>query len=178
VNRKKAIKVRERFSRRKIANRVARLGEAIRKDADKREVFLIGILNGTTVFLGDLLRAIPGEVSFAFIDETRDMSDTAVPKAMEIDFMSHVDIAGRNVYLIKDVVSTGIIETYLLEQLGQHSPAALKLVALLDRRGQRTVDLEVDYTLFKVEKGSYVGYGMELGGRFANLPYIGTIAKR
>jgi len=61
-----------------------------------------------------------------------------VAEAMEIDFMSHVDLEGRNVYLIKDVVSTGVIETYLLEQLRQHRPADLKLVALLDRKSQRT----------------------------------------
>lgn len=170
-------KVKERFSQRRIARRVARLGQQIRKDAGKSEIFLIGILNGSAVFLADLLRAIPGQVSFSFIDVIREMSDTEVAEAMEIDFLSYVNIEGRNVYLLKDVVSTGVIETWLLGQLRQHNPAGLKLVVLLDRPDLRTVDLKVDYALFEVDGGGYVGYGLELGGRFANLPFIGTIGK-
>src|SRR5207244_3458378 len=104
------------------------------------------------------------------------MADTAVATAMEIDYLQHSDIAGKNVYLLKDVVSTGVIETYLLAQLRQHNPASLKLVALLDRPGMRTVDLSVDYRAFEVsESGVFVGYGLESQGRHGNLPYIGRL---
>jgi hypoxanthine phosphoribosyltransferase len=175
---KRAPGVKSRFSRRQIAGRIARLGKTIRKDAGKGSaIFLIGILNGTAVFLSDLLRAIPGEVGYSFIDVIRDMSDTEIAEAMQIDFLSHVDIKDRNVYVIKDVVSTGVIETWLLGQLRQHGPASLKLVALLDRADLRTVDLRVDYALFEAHGADYVGYGLERGGRFGNLPFIGTIGR-
>ena len=168
-------KIKKAFSEKVIANRIAKLGKRIRKDAGAADVFLLGILKGASCFLTDLLRAIDGSVSYGFIDVVRDVSDTQVATAMEIDFLNWIDIAGKNVYVLKDVVSTGVIENYLLAQLRQKNPAVLKLVALLDHTDQRTVDIEPDYRAFEVDRGSFVGYGLELGGRHANLPYIGKL---
>ncbi len=158
-----------------IAKRVLELGTQIRADAGKGEVFLLGILKGTAVFLADLMRAIPGNVSYGFIDVVRDINDTETASALEIDFLSHTELAGRTVFVLKDVVSTGIIENYLLSQLRIHDPKSLKLVALLDRPDLRTVDVTADYRLFEVGDGAFVGYGLELEGKHGNLPYIGTI---
>lgn len=168
-------KIARAFSAEEIAARVAVLGQEIRRDAGSSEVFLLGVLKGTAIFLADLMRAIDGEVGYGFIDVVRDMADTEVASALEIDFLSYVDIAGRNVYLLKDVVSTGIIETYLLTQLRQKAPASLKLVALLDRAEQRTVELKADFVLFNAADGSFVGYGLEQQGQLGNLPWIGRV---
>ena len=168
-------KIARAFSADEIAARVAALGQDIRRDAGSSEVFLLGVLKGTAVFLADLMRAIDGEVGYGFIDVIRDMADTEVASALEIDFLSYVDISGRNVYLLKDVVSTGVIETYLLTQLRQKTPASLKLVALLDRPEQRTVELKADFVLFDAPDGAFVGYGLEYQGDFGNLPWIGRV---
>jgi len=141
-----------------------------------RGIFLLGVLKGTTCFLADLMRAIPGEVGYGFIDVVREVADTETAAAMEIDFLSWIDIAGRNVYLLKDVVSTGVIESYLLTQLRQKNPASLKLVALLDRPDLRTVELKSDHHAFNIDEGVFVGYGLEMDGKHANLPYIGRIS--
>lgn len=165
------------FSADEIASRVRTLGREIREDAGTAEIFLLGVLKGTTVFTADLLRAIDGDVSFAFIDVVRDVSDNATADAIEIDFLSFNDIRGRNVYLLKDVVATGIIENYLLTQLRNREPSALRLVALLDRPDARTVDLPVDFRAFTVEEdGTWAGYGLEQRSRFGNLPYIGRLS--
>jgi hypoxanthine phosphoribosyltransferase len=158
-----------------IATRIAALGREIRDDAGDAPLFLLGILKGASVFLSDLMRAIPGEIAYGFIDTIRDEADTHTATALEIDFLRHIDIAGRNVYVLKDVVSTGIIENYLLAQLRLHKPATLKLVALLDRPSMRTLDLAADFRAFEVGEGSYAGYGLELEERWGNLPWIGTI---
>jgi hypoxanthine phosphoribosyltransferase len=163
------------FSARQIANRVSKLGMRIRKDAGDGEILLLGILKGSSCFLADLLRAIPGEVGYGFIQVVRDQADTEVATAMEIDFLNWIDIAGKNVYLLKDVMGSGVIENYLLMQLRQKNPSDLKLVALLDRSDLRTVDIKPDYSAFEVDRGAYVGYGLELDGKHANLPYIGRI---
>jgi hypoxanthine phosphoribosyltransferase len=90
--------------------------------------------------------------------------------------MQYSDIGGRNVYLLKDVVSTGVIETYLLMQLRQKNPRGLKLVALVDRPELRTVGLDVDFRAFEADhRGSFVGYGLEWDGKHGNLPYIGRV---
>lgn len=168
-------KVKRVFTAKQIAKRIDALGEAIRADAGSGEVFLLALLKGATCFLSDLMRAIPGEVAYGYIDVIRDVADTDTAAALEIDFISHTEIANRDVYVLKDVVSTGVIENYLLTQLRQHQPAAVHLVALLDRPDLRTVALETDYQMFKVGDGSFVGYGLEQGGRFGNLPYIGKM---
>jgi len=168
-------KIARAFSAEEIADRVAALGREIRRDAGSSEVFLLGVLKGTAIFLADLMRAIDGDVGYGFIDVIRDMADTEVASALEIDFLSYVDITGRNVYLLKDVVSTGVIETYLLTQLRQKAPAALKLVALLDRPEQRTAELNADFVLFNALDGSFVGYGLEHQGQYGNLPWIGRV---
>ena len=168
-------KIKTQFSADDIAKRVAELGAEIRSDAGKADIFLLGVLKGTSCFLADLLREIQGNVSYGFIDVVRDIADAETATALEIDYFSYTDIRGKNVYLLKDVVSTGVIETYLISQLRLDNPKSLKLVALLDRPSTRTVDLKVDFRAFEIEEGSYVGYGLELQGRHGNLPYIGTI---
>lgn len=157
-----------------IERRVGELGGQIRRDAGDADIVLIGILKGSAVFLADLLRSIAGPVRYEFIDVVRDEADTG-PAALEIDFFTHFDMRGRNIYLLKDVVTTGVIENYLLTQFRTKEPRTLKLVALLDRKDLRTVKLDVDYRGFEATSGIYVGYGLEHGGRYGNLPYIGMV---
>ena len=152
-----------------------KIAAEIRDDAGDAPVFLLGVLKGATCFLGDLLRAVRGPAGYGFIDVVRDAADAMPGDAIEIDFLNFLDIAGKNVYLIKDVVSTGVIENYLLTQLRQKEPAALKLVALIDRPNLRTVDIKADFHAFKVEEGSFVGYGLELEGMHGNLPYLARV---
>ena len=164
------------FTADQIAGRVRDLGGEIRRDAGDAEVFLLGILKGAALFLADLLRAIPGEASFAFIDVVRDNADQQIADAVEIDFLSFNDIRGRHVYVIKDVVHSGIIENYLFTQLRMREPASLRLVALLDRPNARTVDVRTDFRAFSIdEDGTWVGYGLEQMRRFGNLPFIGRV---
>jgi hypoxanthine phosphoribosyltransferase len=168
-------KPRKAFSTKKIAKRVEKLAEAIRKDAGDAPVFLLGVLKGATCFLADLLRALPGRTGYGFIDVVRDAADDLTGDAIEIDFLNYIDIGGKNVYLVKDVVSTGVIENYLLTQLRQKAPATLKLVALIDRPNLRTVDLTADFHAFIVDEGAFVGYGLEIDGMHGNLPYLARV---
>jgi hypoxanthine phosphoribosyltransferase len=168
-------KLRKAFTEKQIAKRVEKLAREIRKDAGDTPVFLLGVLKGTTCFVADLLRATPGDVGYGFIDVVRDAADDLTGDAIEIDFLNYIDIGGKNVYLIKDVIATGVIENYLLTQLRQKGPAALKLVALIDRPNLRTVDLTCDFYAFKVEEGSFVGYGLELEGLRGNMASIARV---
>ena len=168
-------KITKAFSAHEIERRVAALAAEIRDDAGEAPLFLLGILKGASCFLADLLRRIHGEAGYGFIDVVRDMTHTHGETTVEIDFLSWIDIAGRNVYVVKDVVTTGVIETYLLAQLRQKNPASLKLVALLDRPDARTVDLTVDFRAFEAAAEAYAGYGLEIDGRHGNLPYLITV---
>ena len=103
------VTIEQMFSTQEIATRIAELGREIRHAAGDGEVFLLGILKGTACFAADLLRSVPGNVSYGVIDVIRDMNDTEVATALEIDFLSYTEIGNRNVFLLKDVVSTGAI---------------------------------------------------------------------
>ena len=157
-----------------IASRVRELGEQIRSERGEGEILLLCLLKGAVVFTCDLLRAIPGDVKLEFVDKIQDIADTHIAQATEIDFFSHCDLRGKSVYMIKDVVSTGVIESYLLSHLRLKAPSDLKLVALIDRPDARTMPLEVDYAAFKGNEASipYVGYGLEGPTNRANLPFI------
>jgi hypoxanthine phosphoribosyltransferase len=167
-------KITKAFSAHEIERRVATLAAEIRDDAGEAPLFLLGILKGASCFLADLIRRIHGEAGYGFIDVVRDMDHTQA-SAVAIDFLSWIDISGRNVYVVKDVVTTGVIETYLLTQLRQKNPASLKLVALLDRPDARTVDLTADFRAFEAAADAYAGYGLEIDGRHGNLPYLVTV---
>jgi hypoxanthine phosphoribosyltransferase len=80
------------------------------------------------------------------------------------------------VFVLKDVVATGVIENYLLANLRMHQPRSLRLVALLDRPEARTSELKVDFRAFTVSDGVFAGYGLEQERRFGNLPFIGRMA--
>ncbi|HEX7708038.1 MAG TPA: phosphoribosyltransferase family protein [Thermoanaerobaculia bacterium] len=160
------------FTAEQIAARIDEVARDIRKDAGTSEVFLLGILKGASLLLADLLRVIPGDVSYGFIEVVRDVIDNQTADAIEIDFLRFTDIRARKVYVLKDVVATGVIENYLLSQLRTHEPDSIKLVALLDRPDARTSDLTCDYPLFTIKDGVYAGYGLEQGRRYGNLPFI------
>lgn len=163
------------FDAEAIAERVRELAAGIRRDSGDAEVFFLCILKGASVFLADLLRSVTGEVSYGFIDVIRDAEGNSTADALEIDFLSFTDIRGRHVFVLKDVVNTGIIENYLLSQLRQHGPATLRLVALLDRPDARTVDVKTDFSAFTITDGTFAGYGLEHERRFGNLPFIGRV---
>jgi hypoxanthine phosphoribosyltransferase len=167
--------VRPVFTAEAIAARVSELAAAIRQDSGTEEVFFLCILKGASIFLADLLRSVTGDVSYGFIDVIRDAEGNSTADALEIDFLSFTDIRGRHVFVLKDVVNTGVIENYLLSQLRQHAPASLRLVALLDRPDARTVDVTADFSAFTITEGTFAGYGLEHQRRFGNLQYIGRV---
>ena len=167
--------IRPVFTAEAIAARVSELAAGIRRDSGNAEVFFLCILKGASIFLADLLRSVTGDVSYGFIDVIRDAEDNRTADALEIDFLSFTDIRGRHVFVLKDVVNTGVIENYLLSQLRQHAPASLRLVALLDRPDARTVDVQADFSAFTITDGVFAGYGLEHQRRFGNLPFIGRV---
>lgn len=163
------------FSEDLIQARIREVGAAIRRDAGDSEVFLIGILKGSSVFLADLMRAIPGQVHYEWVNVLFDVADTETAEATEIDFLTQFSMQGRHIFVLKDIVTTGIIENYLLTQFRERDPASLHLVALVDCPGMRTIEIACDHALFTTERGRFVGYGLEFENRFANLPFIGIL---
>ncbi len=154
-----------------IAARVKELARMLDEQFAKSSPVLVGVLKGSSFLLADLARAMTIPLSCEYIAVSRQ----ADAEILQIDFATAFPIANRPVVLLKDVVHTGVVETYLMTQLAAANASAIQLVAILDKTSERTMDLTVDFSLFSAESGRFVGYGMDAGGQYAHLPYIAEV---
>jgi hypoxanthine phosphoribosyltransferase len=161
-----------RFEAERIAARVAEVARKLDADFQGRPVVLLSILKGAALFTADLARQVRTPAALEYISVRRAEGD----EILQIDFATRFDLAGKSVVLLKDVVNTGVIETYLSDQLRGSGVESVRIAAIVDKPHERRTDLTVDYPLFTSEGGTFVGYGMEYKGLYGNLPYVAEIA--
>ena len=161
-----------RYSPETIAERVDAVAHALDAEFAGQSLVLVSILKGASVFLADLARRISVPVACEYISVRRDKHPENI---LQIDFSTDFVIGGRPVLLLKDVVNTGVIETYLIDHLRDQGASMVKLAAIIDKAGDRTTDIVVAHPLFSAAGGHFAGYGMEYRGRYANLPYIAEV---
>jgi hypoxanthine phosphoribosyltransferase len=143
------------------------------------EPLLLAILGGSLIFLADLVRAIDRPVRYELMQvgysEGAEGGDS-VDRVQNIHYPIPVEIAGRSIVVLKDVVASGIIEVYLGEKLRQRGAREVRFAALIDMPDERKTDFAVDYGAFTTRRnGILVGYGLKHEGRYGNLPYIGRL---
>lgn len=164
-----------RHTEEEIASRVAELAARITRDYEDRPLVLLSLLKGSAIFLADLCRKIDRSHGFEFINVTR--RDLEGKESVEIDFATPVSLAGKEVVVLKDVVNTGVIETYLMNQLRGDGPASIRFASIVDRPHERRSSILVDYVLFNsTDRDHLVGYGMEYNGLYGHLPHIAAIS--
>jgi len=157
-----------------IAQRIAEVGRRIGADYANRDLVLVGMLKGATVFLADLVRAIPGSVRFELVNVTHQLGTRGA--IIELTYATHVHLEGAHALILKDICHSGVTENYLLTHLAEQSPASLEIAALINRPLLRRVALEPKYVVFEdVPAGRLVGYGMEFEGRWGNLPGVNVL---
>ena len=163
-----------RHSAREIEARVIETASRIDRDYQSRPLVLVSILKGSAFFLADLSRRLNRAHGYEFINVTR--RESGGSESIEIDFSTPLSVAGKDVVVLKDVVNTGIIETYLMNQLRNDGPASIRFAAIVDKPQERRSSLLVDYVLFTDNASEIlVGYGMEHGGRYGHLPHIAAL---
>jgi hypoxanthine phosphoribosyltransferase len=161
-----------RFEAERIAARIAEVARRLDEDFRDRPPVLLSILKGAAFFAADLSRQMKAALTLEYISVRRGEGS----EILQIDFATGFSVAGRPVVLLKDVVNTGVIETYLSDQLRGSGVESVRIAAIVDKPHERKTDLAVDYPLFTSEGGTFVGYGMEYRGRFGNLPYVAEIS--
>jgi hypoxanthine phosphoribosyltransferase len=160
-----------------IGERITRLGAEVREALADEDPILVSLLSGSVIFLADLVRAIEAPLRFEFIQVSYSSADGAEDDVLEIEYPLPVDIDGQSILLIKDVVASGIIESYLGQQLRQRGAQDVRFAALIDLPDERKTALSVDFSAFVERKaGAFVGYGLKHKGRYGNLPYIGRLS--
>jgi hypoxanthine phosphoribosyltransferase len=161
-----------------VGTRVTQLGREISADYEELEPVLVGSLKASVVFLADLSRALPFHHWLDFLELSGYGPDAELGGRKGIRLIKDldVDIVGRHVLIVEDVIDTGLTLNYLVRSLHLRQPASVAAVTLLDRPYRRLVaDLPVRYVGFTVPDILFVGYGFDLDERYRNLPDLRVI---
>ncbi len=156
-----------------IAERVSELGLAVASEHEGEDLRLITVLKGGLFFLSDLCREVdlPLSVDFLSISPYRHGHSGSVQVTKDLDD----DIAGASIVLVEDMVDTGLTLNYILRLLRERGAARVEVCALFDKPARRIAEVPLAYRGFSLADGFYVGYGLDLDGRYRNLPYLASV---
>jgi hypoxanthine phosphoribosyltransferase len=159
-----------------LSGRIAELGAEVSADYEGRDLLLIGVLKGAVFFMADLMRrlTIPCEVDFMAISSYGASTDSSgvVRILKDLD----INIEGRDVLVVEDIIDSGLTLSYLMRNLESREPATLEVCALLTKPGRREIDVPVRYVGFEIPNRFVIGYGLDFGERYRNLPYVAVLS--
>jgi hypoxanthine phosphoribosyltransferase len=155
-----------------VAARVAELGAQICADYSDRPPLLVGVLKGAAMFMSDLSRAIDLPVEFDFMAVSSYGSATRTSGVVRILKDLDLDLSDRDVIVVEDIVDSGLTLQYLRKNLKARGPRSLEVCALLVKEGLQKGDLDLKYVGFRIPPAFVIGYGLDVGERYRNLPAI------
>ena len=162
-----------------LQGRIAELGRQITSDYSGRAPLLIGVLKGAFVFMSDLARHIRLPVECDFMAVSSYGSATKTSGVVRIVKDLDLDLSGRHVLVVEDIVDSGLTLSYLRRNLLARHPASLEVCALLVKEGLQRVDPDLRYVGFRIPPDFVVGYGLDVGERYRNLRdvyvYLGAV---
>ncbi|MBC7246247.1 MAG: hypoxanthine phosphoribosyltransferase [Actinobacteria bacterium] len=163
------------ITREEIHSRVREMAEQITRDYRDRDLVMVGVLKGAFVFMADLTRQVDLPLEVDFVAVSSYGKDTKSSGVVRIVKDLDLDIGGRDVLLVEDIVDTGLTLSYIADMLRQRKPSSLEICALLNKPEARKVDLEVKYCGFDIPMVFVVGYGLDHAERYRHLPFVGVL---
>ena len=161
-----------------IRDKVRELGGRITSDYASTSVTLVSVLKGSLPFMADLMRAIETPLQIDLMEvSSYGGATTETSGLVRILKDLSSSIAGKDVLIVEDIIDTGLTLNYLLRYLRGKNPRSLRICALLDKPARRLVDIPIDYTGFTIPDEFVVGYGLDFGEYYRNLPYIGVLRR-
>ncbi len=162
-----------------IRGKVCELGQRISHDyALLNDLLLVGVLKGCIMFMVDLARAIDLPLALDFIAVSSYGTGTRSSGVVRLIKDLDTDIGGRHVLIVEDIIDSGQTLIYLRNLLAQRQPASIRICALLNKPECRSINVAIDYLGFDIPNFFVVGYGLDYGERYRNLPYIGVLAQQ
>ena len=158
-----------------IQTRVAELGAALAADYADREPVLVSVLKGSIIFLADLVRAMPVQVSIDLMELSSYGASTQSSGQVRILKDQSGPIRGRDVIVVEDIIDTGLTLNYLLKYLHDRGPSSVRICCLLDKPARRLAEIDISYRGFTIPDRFVIGYGLDYDERYRNLPYIGVL---
>ena len=158
----------------RIARRVQSLAREITRDFAGQELVVVSLLSGTVMFLADLIRhiSLPLRLDFIGVSSYREGTKSG---ALVFTKELRLDVRGRDVLLVDDILDTGKTLTKVLAKLRKLRPRRIKICVLLEKKARRTEPVRADYVGFPIPDQFVVGYGLDFAERYRNLPFIGVL---
>ena len=159
----------------RLQERIRELGRELSQDYAGRELLLVGVLKGAVFFMADLMRnlSVPCEIDFMAISSYGAATDSSgvVRILKDLD----INIEGRDVLVVEDIIDSGLTLSYLMRNLEAREPASLEICALLTKPDRREIEVPVRYVGFEIPNRFVIGYGLDFAERYRNLPYVGVL---
>ncbi len=155
--------------------KVRELGAQITKDYQGKELTLIGIMKGSVFFLADLAKAIDLPLTIELMGVSSYQGGVESTGEVRVTYDLTKPLAGKNVLIIEDIIDTGLTMKFLIEYLAARHPASVKVCTLLEKPMRARTRVQIDYKGFVIEDRFVVGYGLDFGEKFRNLPFIGVM---
>ncbi|MBO7190994.1 MAG: hypoxanthine phosphoribosyltransferase [Elusimicrobiaceae bacterium] len=165
------------FSEEQLAKRVSELGRQISADYRGKKPLFVGILRGCILFYADLIKNISVDCTLDFMCLSS-YSGTGSTGHVRTMLDLRESIQGRHVVIVEDIVDTGLTMEYLMKQLKDRGAASIEICCLLDKPGNRKVEVTPKYIGFSIENEFVIGYGLDYNELYRNLPYIGVFKKQ
>jgi hypoxanthine phosphoribosyltransferase len=160
-----------------LRTRIAELGDEVSAYYEGRDLLLIGVLKGAVFFMADLMRhlTVPCEVDFMAISSYGAQTDSSgvVRILKDLD----INIEGRHVLVVEDIIDSGLTLSYLMRNLESREPASLEVCALLTKPARREIEVPVRWVGFEIPNRFVIGYGLDFAERYRNLPYVGVLSE-
>ena len=158
-----------------IKARIAELGRELTADYAGKNPIFIGVLKGVVMFFADMIRAIPLDCQIDFMAVSSYGGGTQSSGKIQIQKDISVDLAGRHVVILEDILDSGLTLSHTAAYLKTKGPASLKICTLLDKPDRRKAEVQADYVGFTIPNLFVVGYGLDFDENYRNLPYVGVL---
>lgn len=165
-------------TREEIEQKVKELGKKISDDYKGKELILVGVLKGGFIFLADLMREITIPVDMDFISVSSYGASTKSSGVVRIIKDIDINIGGKDVLIVEDLVDTGLTLKHLKELFNTRGPASVKVCTAFDKPSRRKVEIDIEYQGIIVPDEFIVGYGLDYSGKYRNLPDVCTLNPR
>ena len=165
------------YSEKQIQKRVRELAKQIDRDYKGKTLHVVGILEDCFIFMADLVRSLTIPVVCHFMKAEIHDTSAGATAVREIMYTSKVEAAGRDVLLVDGVLQSGLTLDHLYSYVLGQNPSSVRTASLIDKSGERTVDVSTDYVGFKSNEKFLVGYGLGYQQKYRNLPFVAELAR-
>jgi hypoxanthine phosphoribosyltransferase len=166
------------YSEEQIRRRIAEIASEVAQQFAGQDLCVVALMKSCMVFMADLIRAVPLDTTCHFLRVTSLRDEGAV--RTDIVYSTEIPYEGRNILLLDDIVDTGITLSFLADHIRERKPRSLKVAVLIDKPGERKIDVHPDWAAFTAAGPSerfIVGYGLDHADGYRGLPYLGTIPR-